>query len=303
MKTFVLSTMYAQQDRFNDGAVFARFAVEAGYSGIEISHSTDALKIEAIRAAGVLPIVSLHQPAPYERHSDGRPNADLNLASPDEAERAAAVAYAERTIALAGDLGARAVVVHLGHIDAAGLSTATHDVYRAYHEGWEPERAEAARHTARTLRAGAAEAHLAAARGSLCQLVRLAADRGVAIGLENRLNFHEIPHAGELPLLLDGFDPGEAGYWHDVGHAEVLARLGYFDRATWFRDDVATIGAHVHDVEGVVDHRAPGDGDVRWGYLAAKLAHLDSLTLEINQHQPDASVLAALPFLRGQGLG
>ena len=40
MKPLALSTMYAQQDRFADGAVFARFAAEAGYDAIEISHST-----------------------------------------------------------------------------------------------------------------------------------------------------------------------------------------------------------------------------------------------------------------------
>ena len=40
MKPLALSTMYAQQERFADGAAFARYAAEAGYDGIEISHST-----------------------------------------------------------------------------------------------------------------------------------------------------------------------------------------------------------------------------------------------------------------------
>jgi sugar phosphate isomerase/epimerase len=295
--------MFAQQERFEDGAVFARFAAGMGYAGIEISHSTEEGKLRAIAAAGVLPIVSLHQPAPLARYHDGRANSELNLAALDAEERRAAVAYALKTIDLAADVGARKVVVHLGHVDGEGLGPAMHEVYRAYHEGWAERRAAAVRQQSIKMRADLAPAHVEAARRSLLELVERGADSGVALGLENRLNYHEIPHPGELPTLLEGVEPEQAGYWHDVGHAEVLARLGYIDRLEWFRADVATIGAHVHDVDGIIDHRAPGDGDVEWGYLAQNLGHLDSYTLEINQHQPDERVAAAIPYLRSVGLG
>ena len=48
-----------------------------------------------------------------------------------------------------GQLGAQAFVLSLqgGQLSnrrILGLAAATHDVYRAYHEGWEPERAEGA---------------------------------------------------------------------------------------------------------------------------------------------------------------
>ena len=72
LKKLALSTMFAQQERFADGAVFARFARKAGYDGLEISHSTDAAKLRQIQQANELPIVSVHQPAPLARHSDGR---------------------------------------------------------------------------------------------------------------------------------------------------------------------------------------------------------------------------------------
>ena len=91
MKRLSLSTMYAQHERFTDGAAFARFARDAGYDGIEISHSTGASQVRQIRDAGELPIVSVHQPAPLAKHSDGRLNAALNLASTDETERVAAL--------------------------------------------------------------------------------------------------------------------------------------------------------------------------------------------------------------------
>jgi len=300
-----LSTMFAQQARFEDGAAFANFAAEAGYDAIEISHSTPAEKIEGIRRSGRLPIVSVHQPAPFERLPNGRGNASLNLAALDDEERRAAVAAAQRSVALAAELGAPRVVIHLGHV---GPSDHQFDeelaLRRAYDAGERSgERVEELRSALIARRAAAAEAHLAAARRSLEELVAFARPRHVAIGIENRYHFHEIPHPGEYDALFEGFEPGEVGYWHDVGHAEVLHRLGLIDRHSWLgRWSGRCIGAHLHDVDGIGDHRAPGDGDVDWHYIVEGIRHLASLTLEINQHQPDARVRGARGFLERIGL-
>ena len=76
--------------------------------------------------------------------------------------------------------------------------------------------------------------------------------RGVALGLESRLHYHEIPHPDEALDLLADYDNASAGYWHDVGHCEVQARLGMIDRAAWFPTLTArTIGSHLHDVDGI----------------------------------------------------
>lgn len=74
MTTYALSTMYAQQERFADGAVFARYAAAAGYDAIEVSHSTPPEKLEGILAARALPVTSIHLPAPWVKQSDGRGN-------------------------------------------------------------------------------------------------------------------------------------------------------------------------------------------------------------------------------------
>ncbi|GIW12680.1 MAG: hypothetical protein KatS3mg062_0119 [Tepidiforma sp.] len=306
MRQLALSTMFAQQARFEDGAAFARFAAEAGYDAIEVSHSTPAAKIEAILRCGMLPVVSVHQPAPYERLPNGRGNSSLNLASLDEDERRAAVEAAARSIDLAARVGAPRVVVHLGHV---GESAAQYDeelaLRRAYDAGErEGERVEALRATLRQRRASAAEPYLAAARRSLEELVALAEPNGIALGIENRYHFHEIPHPEEYGPLFEGFAPEQVGYWHDVGHAEVLHRLGLIDQHAWLRRwSGRCVGAHLHDVEGIGDHRAPGDGDVDWTYVVQGVRHLPQLTLEINQYQPAERVRAARAFLAGIGLG
>ena len=94
----------------------------------------------------------------------------------------------------------------------------------------------------------------------------------MALGIESRLHYHEIPHPEEAVELLAPYDNFEAGYWHDVGHCEVQARLGLIDRASWFpKLTDRCIGSHLHDVDGIRDHRAPGNGDVDWSYIAAGL--------------------------------
>jgi sugar phosphate isomerase/epimerase len=63
------------------------------------------------------------------------------------------------------------------------------------------------------------------------------------------------------------------------------------------------VGAHLHDVLGIGDHRSPGDGDVDWAYITRGIEGLPRYTLEINQHQPDERVYGARAFLEGVGLG
>jgi len=305
VKPLALSTMYAQQERFADGAEFARYAAAAGFEAIEISHSTPAEKIQAIAASGVLPVTSFHAPAPYVKRSNGRGNSSANLAAVDEGERRAAVEYTAKSVEWAEKLGARALVVHLGHVG---------DVHEQFDEELAMRRMFDSGHmdtgrfadwrmAAVRQRAALAGPYLAAAKRSLDELVPLAERAGMVIGLENRYHYHEIPSPDEYAALFDGYTVEQVGYWHDVGHAEVLDRLGFIDKKTWLaRWRHRLVGAHLHDVLGIGDHRAPGDGDVDWRYVVEGVLGLDRFTLEINQHQPDAVVADAPRFLQRIGL-
>lgn len=305
MKPLALSTMYAQQARFDDGAAFARYAAEAGYDAIEISHSTREEKLQQILAAGILPVTSVHQPAPWVRHHDGRGNSHVNLAATDEDERRAAVEYARASIAWAARIGADRLVVHLGQVSDVPEQFEEELAMRKMFDSGEmdPWQFEQWREAAIERRGAEAEPYVAAARRSLQELVHAAEPHRVTIGLENRYHYHEIPHPHEYEELLDGLALEEAGYWHDTGHAEVLHRLGFIDRHEWLgKNSHRIVGAHLHDVTGIGDHRAPGDGDVEWDYIVAGISGLARYTLEINQHQPDERVTGAIGFLRGVGL-
>jgi sugar phosphate isomerase/epimerase len=299
-----LSTMWAVQPRFERdlGAFFAR-AAELGFTGVEINHSMDAAQAGAILAQRLLPVVAVHAPAPLERHPSAGWNRSLDLAAEDEAERALAVRYTERSIDLAAEAGARIVVVHLGAV-AGGQIRAERALRRLVERGetageeWEAAADEAVRE-----RAQRAPAALERARRSLAELARPAGERGVTLGLECRLHYHEIPLPAEAAELLAEHPPEAVGYVHDVGHAEVQHRLGLTDRGAWF--DLLgerTVESHISDVRGLLDHRAPGNGDVDFGWLAERLPASAVRTLEINQHEPDDDLARGLALLAEAGV-
>jgi sugar phosphate isomerase/epimerase len=299
-----LSTMWAMQPRFeHDLGAFAERAAELGYEAIEINASMDAQMAGAILAGGALPVASIHAPAPLERHPTAGWNRDLNLASLDETERSLAVGYTKRSVDLAADAGARYVVVHIGRV-------ADHELIgeRRLRELY-PRRDLVATEWERTVdhtvreRASLAASHIEPAQRSLAELAAYAESRAVTIGIESMQPYHQLPLPDEGASLLEPYPGHIVGYWHDVGHGEVLHRLGLVDRSAWF--DVLgarLIGAHLHDMRGLTDHRAPGNGDVDYAWLAKRIPAGAARTLEIDQHEPDDSLVRSIEVLRGVGI-
>lgn len=303
-KPISLSTMWGQQNRFTGNwHAFAEIAQAAGYTHIEVSHSTDEAGLEALLHRQLLPISSLHAPTPLMHEASGRPNTHLNLAAADEAERHAAVAAHLRTIGVAADWGIHYVVVHLGWAGPGPIAAET-ALRRLYNQGHTSgAEVEALREAATAERRQSGRAAMDAARRSLDELAAHAGGRGVRLGLETRVGYHEMPSLDEAAELLADQDPATVGYWHDAGHAEVQHRLGLEQRERWFEVlGPRLIGCHLHDMQGITDHRAPGLGDVSWGYLARGVANAAVYTLEIDQRQPEPSLAAALTLLRREGV-
>jgi sugar phosphate isomerase/epimerase len=62
---------------------------------------------------------------------------------------------------------------------------------------------------------------------------------------------------------------------------------------------------HLHDVRGLLDHRAPGNGDVDYGWLAARITEANPLaqrTFEIDQVEPDDDIARAIDVLAAAGI-
>jgi sugar phosphate isomerase/epimerase len=306
--------MWAQQGRFeHDLASFRHLVASMGFTAIEVSHSTDEAGLDLLMGEGEIALTSLHAPTPMRRLADGRHNGDANLASADEDERRLAVAETKRTLDFASRAGLRYAVVHLGSVgdlkdlvrEKSGFVAEPEQRLRELIEAGTTsgEKVEAVREELARWRAARAGAALDAARRSLRELAEHAEPRGVALGLESRLHYNEIPHPQEALALVADLPNEVAGYWHDVGHCEVQARLGMIDRSAWFPALTArTIGSHLHDVDGVLDHRAPGNGDVDWSYIASGLPPTALRVFEINQFEPDDKVVEGIEYLRARGV-
>ena len=302
-----LSTMWSQgrfpHENRDSMARFAETASRLGFPAVEINYVIPPEGVEEILASDHVSVASLHSPTPRVKAANGRWSEALNLAAADEEERALAVRLACETVDHAVRAGARYVVVHLGGIESGGRSEMFEGekrLRRLFDEGVRAgAEVDAVRSEADAARLEGAGRNLPRARRSLAEIAEHAAGRGVAIGLENRYHYHEFPGIDEMHELLADYPPTVAGFWLDVGHAEVLDRLGLVAKERWLDElGARCIGSHVHDVDGLADHRAPGLGDVDWSYIARGLPADAPRVFEINQRTPEDVVAAAVPFLR-----
>jgi sugar phosphate isomerase/epimerase len=285
---------------------FAQAASRLGFPAVEINYVIPQEGVDELLTSNHVSVVSLHSPTPRIK-AGGRWSDALNLAALDEDERAQAVRLACATIDCAAQAGARYIVVHLGAIETQGkprMLESERQLRRLFDSGVrEGEEVEALRRQTLVERRHGALQNLPQARRSLADIADHAAGTGVAVGLENRFHHHEFPSLHEMHELLDGYPPDVVGFWLDVGHAEVLHRLGLIPKDLWLNElHDRCLGAHVHDVDGLADHRAPGLGDVDWSYIARGLPGDVPRVFEINQKTPEDAVAAALPFLREQGV-
>jgi len=291
------------QGRFQRLGDFVAAVRRMGFTGIEVNYTVDPRGLEELLADGDGAYPSFHSPVPRVRAGDGRWVDELNLASLDEDERRQAVAAAVTTIDWAAKVGATRVVLHLGGVGNRMLD-AERQLRQMFDAGQiETDAAESLRADCRRQRAEGAPACLAAAKDSLRELADHAARLGVALGLENRYHYHEIPDPDESRELLADYPPAVAGHWHDMGHAEVLDRLQLVDKYRWLQELAdRCVGVHLHDVTGLKDHQAPGHGDAYWEYVAHHLPPTALRVCEIDQRTPEEQVAAAIPYLREQGI-
>lgn len=268
-----LSSMWLQH-RFSHVRPFLAAGQALGFSRFELSHIVTPPMLDGLGDEGS--IVSLHYPAPAIPHPYTGRAADALLSSPDEEARRWAVARGRVTLDTARALGARAVVVHLGEVQ---LDVSQEWALRQRHLAGQVGTAAYERARARLWdeRERLKGPYLAAARRSLGELADYAARVGLRLGIETRFHVHQIPSLEELTNLLDEFAGETVGYWHDTGHAQALANLGFWKPADWLDAAGARlVGVHLHDCRGWRDHLVPGLGEVDFIGLARRLP-LDAL--------------------------
>jgi sugar phosphate isomerase/epimerase len=298
-----ISTVW-KSGELKDGQKLMECFAGLGFKDIELEYriSGDTFKQikQFLNRAKDLKIVSIHNffPVPDILETGG---ADVfHFSSEDREERSLAVKYAVKTIQIASELGARAVVVHLGRVQMDAQKE-FFDLYDAGKIGSEEyERVLEEFKVQRDSRKGKGLDMMLLSMDK----VQEAAERyGVDVGIENRYDFRECPNFEEMAVIFEKFGDGRIGYWHDVGHAKVQENLGITGTKELFDAyGKYLVGVHLHDVNGYSDHHVPGIGEVDFDLLKTYLKKDTIKILEIHPRETEKDLMDGVDFLKNMGL-
>ncbi len=222
------------------------------------------------------------------------------LAATQPSERQRSVDAYKGTIDAAVEVGAKAIVIHLGNTGVISRQASLLDIIaRNGRLSDEHLRARDAAWAEREARKGP---HLEAAIESIRALGEHAQGTGVRLGVECRDGYHEIPSLDEFTEVLRACDGLPVGYWHDAGHGAKLDYLGFLEHEELLRRHGSWIvGMHIHDTRAARDHQAPGQGDTDFGMLARYLREETMRTLELSRSVPGDHITHALEVLEPFG--
>ena len=287
---------------YEDLYEFSCDAESWGYDAVEANAYVKSPDMLERLAAGPLPLSSLHNPIPNLDSPRGMRAYDLNLAAIDEDERVEAVWFARQTIGHAARLGARAVVLHMGHVPVSRETQ--REFHRMWHQGMMGTPEYRGLHEGiPALRARSAGRHLERALRTLRELEPLAAEHGVMLGIETRHNMHELPNIDEAGVMLSETSPEVVGYWHDTGHAATHELLGYATHEEWLsRYSHRLIGIHLHDMNVERDHQCPGAGELDWNMIASYLPASAIRVCELGEWNTRQCVERTPEFLEDAGI-
>ncbi|MDD5561305.1 MAG: sugar phosphate isomerase/epimerase [Candidatus Omnitrophica bacterium] len=257
--------------RFDDGEKLLFEISRLGFKTLELSFNLSSGMVDGIADSArklKISIESLHNYCPIP---DGlsRPEAlpdCYSMASLDKEERLLAVKYAKRSIDTAERVGAKAVVLHCGRVEAFDY---TRQLINLYNQG-KNNSAESSELKERMIRERALSSgrFLEQALASIEELNAYARIKAVLLGIETRFYYYEIPNIDEISLILDRFSNSQVYYWHDTGHAQLMENLGLARHKDFLdRYGKRMIGVHLHDILGCQDHLAPSEGEIDFSML------------------------------------
>lgn len=286
--------------RHNDGGAMVDEAIRLGFQSLELGYDLRQDLVAGVRqrvTAGAIRVDSVHNYCPIPpMYPMGHPELH-SLADRDERERRQAVFQTRKTIVFAAEIGARCVVLHAGSIPMRML---TPKLIRLAEEGrlFTPpyERVRSKLAARRDRKAGA---HLDALRRSLDELLPELQQARVSAAIENLPYWECVPAYPELLALLESYRQPELGYWHDVGHGEILQGLGFISVTRWLeRLQPWLKGFHLHDVlPPARDHLPPGAGQVDFSALKPFVSPNHAMVLEPAPDTPSEALLAGVRHL------
>ena len=280
--------------------------VELGFSTLELEYRLREATYREMRPLILeehLRVRSVHNffPLPDDEPLSQASGDRFLLSSLEKEERDLAVRMTIRTMECAGNLGAEAVVLHLGTVNMKPQNEHLYGLFRRQRIDTPEGRLflERKLKERRKMRGP----YLESVFFSLDQLSREAEKRGIILGVENRYHYHEIPDFEEIGLILKRFSGSSIRYWHDVGHAHVLERLGILQPESLLPSyGTFCAGIHIHDAIGTGDHLAPGVGEIDFVGLADWLRSSPIKILEVHKQSNRIELVRGRDMLKRIGV-
>jgi sugar phosphate isomerase/epimerase len=299
-----ISTVW-KSGELKDGQKLMECFAGLGFREVELEYRISGDTFKQIKQfldkAKDLKIVSIHNffPVPDIHETGG---ADIfHFSSEDREERSLAVKYAVKTIQIASELGARAVVLHLGMVQ---MDTVREELFGLYDTGKVgSDEHKMKLEEFRKLRDRKKGKTLDMMLLSMDEIQKAAEKYDVDVGIENRYRFEECPNFHEMGVIFEKFGGGRIGYWHDVGHAKVQENLGIVGTKELLDAyGKFLVGVHLHDVNGYSDHHVPGIGGVDFDLLKKYLKKDTIKILEIHPRETEKDLMDGVDFLKNMGL-
>ena len=286
--------------RHTDGRAMLAEIRELGFDYAELSHGIRISLLPGIFAAvkaGEIKISSVHNFCPLPV---GIEKASPNLyefSSTSERDRQLAVKHTLNTFDFAQRVGAPLAVLHFGSMDLKDYTSKLKELLERGEKG-SPKflKIVAEANAAREAKKKKFYDH---ARDTLREIYGEAKVRKLRLGIEIREAVEELPIESDFKSLLTEF-PEPVCYWHDVGHAQIKADLGFIDHAKFLAERADRLaGFHIHDVKFPArDHFPPGGGDIDFAALAPFVKPEHIKVFELSPKVPVDSVVRSIAHLK-----
>ena len=294
-----LSTMWWSKDSDN-ADIFFQKGRELGFARFELNHQITPEEFATIDLNS-FHMGSLHDPCPAFISTRELDREDRLITSLNEDLRQKGVEVVKRTIELTYNLGARSVVIHPGRIVADhSMDNQLRELYKSGLKGTpDYSNLQTALIADREARS---RPHLDALLKSLEEIVFFSRDTGISLGLENRLHYYELPIFNEMEIILSEFQQPWVGWQLDTGHLQIHDALGLMSFSEWLEHfSHRIIGVHLHDVQGIIDHRAPGCGDVDFELIGKHLPPYSQRIVEIDKSVTYEELQTGMKILEAAG--
>jgi len=297
---FSLSTRWNTY-RHESGESLVDEILELGFSSIELGYDLRMSLVPGVRArlsSGDVTCSSVHNYCPVPLGApQGHPEL-FSLSSLDDRERVSAIRHTSQTIAFAAEVGAKAVVTHVGNVRTRHH---TRKLIALAEDGKQhSDKYEKLKLKLLFERSKKAPPYVEQLCRSLEALLPALEDAAVPLAIENLPSWEALLTETELETVLAQFNSPWIRYWHDMGHGQVRQNLGLISHRRW-ADKLAPylVGMHIHDVQPPAsDHLMPPRGKICFSDFGNVANHAKLWVLEPCPGTPAEYIVEAIKHLQ-----